>query len=133
MSAWEILICNLLRLVGFLRHSFDLDGLPSWLSASCIVVCIRRIERETLITSRYVLCLHRELVSVWAWFLSLTPNFRQDRYVRMRQIYETIDRQGYQWVVVLVAGLGFFLDGYTVRQIMALMALLSCKRLTCEG
>lgn len=32
----------------------------------------------------------------------------------MRQIYETIDRQGYQWVVVLVAGLGFFLDGYTV-------------------
>jgi hypothetical protein len=33
----------------------------------------------------------------------------------MRQIYETIDRQGYQWVVVLVAGLGFFLDGYTVR------------------
>jgi PHS family inorganic phosphate transporter-like MFS transporter len=39
----------------------------------------------------------------------------QDRYVRMRQIYETIDRQSYQWVVVLVAGLGFFLDGYTVR------------------
>ncbi|KAJ5671580.1 hypothetical protein N7507_000707 [Penicillium longicatenatum] len=38
----------------------------------------------------------------------------QDRYVRMRQIYETIDRQGYQWVVVLVAGLGFFLDGYTL-------------------
>ncbi|KAJ5287816.1 hypothetical protein N7478_003502 [Penicillium angulare] len=38
----------------------------------------------------------------------------QDRYVRMRQIYETIDRQGYQWIVVLVAGLGFFLDGYTV-------------------
>ena len=32
----------------------------------------------------------------------------------MRQIYETIDRQNYQWVVVLVAGLGFFLDGYTV-------------------
>jgi hypothetical protein len=32
----------------------------------------------------------------------------------MRQIYETIDRQGYQWIVVLVAGLGFFLDGYTV-------------------
>lgn len=40
---------------------------------------------------------------------------RQDRYVRMRQIYETIDRQSYQWIVVLVAGLGFFLDGYTVR------------------
>ena len=39
----------------------------------------------------------------------------QDRYVRMRQIYETIDRQGYQWIVVLVAGLGFLLDGYTVR------------------
>lgn len=32
----------------------------------------------------------------------------------MRQIYETIDRQNYQWIVVLVAGLGFFLDGYTV-------------------
>jgi len=32
----------------------------------------------------------------------------------MRQIYQTIDRQSYQWVVVLVAGLGFFLDGYTV-------------------
>lgn len=41
----------------------------------------------------------------------------QDRYVRMRQIYETIDRQSYQWVVVLVAGLGFFLDGYTVRSL----------------
>ncbi|KAF4768698.1 hypothetical protein HAV15_002177 [Penicillium sp. str.  len=38
----------------------------------------------------------------------------QDRYVRMRQIYETIDRQGFQWIVVLVAGLGFFLDGYTL-------------------
>ncbi|KAJ5721301.1 uncharacterized protein N7483_009235 [Penicillium malachiteum] len=38
----------------------------------------------------------------------------QDRYVRMQQIYETIDRQGYQWIVVLVAGLGFFLDGYTL-------------------
>lgn len=34
----------------------------------------------------------------------------------MRQIYETIDRQSYQWVVVLVAGLGFFLDGYTVSR-----------------
>lgn len=34
----------------------------------------------------------------------------------MRQIYETIDRQGFQWIVVLVAGLGFFLDGYTVRE-----------------
>jgi MFS transporter, PHS family, inorganic phosphate transporter len=32
----------------------------------------------------------------------------------MRQIYDTIDRQKYQWVVVLVAGVGFFLDGYTV-------------------
>ncbi|OJJ46822.1 hypothetical protein ASPZODRAFT_1835693 [Penicilliopsis zonata CBS 506.65] len=32
----------------------------------------------------------------------------------MRQIYETIDRQGFQWVVVLVAGVGFFLDGYTL-------------------
>lgn len=32
----------------------------------------------------------------------------------MQQIYETIDRQKYQWVVVLVAGVGFFLDGYTV-------------------
>ncbi|CAG8888410.1 unnamed protein product [Penicillium egyptiacum] len=38
----------------------------------------------------------------------------QDRYVRMRQIYETIDRQSFQWIVVLVAGLGFFLDGYTL-------------------
>ncbi|KAJ5954803.1 hypothetical protein N7501_009082 [Penicillium viridicatum] len=38
----------------------------------------------------------------------------QDRYVRMRQIYETIDRQKFQWIVVLVAGLGFFLDGYTL-------------------
>ncbi|KAJ5384838.1 Major facilitator superfamily domain general substrate transporter [Penicillium concentricum] len=38
----------------------------------------------------------------------------QDRYVRMRQIYETVDRQGFQWIVVLVAGLGFFLDGYTL-------------------
>ncbi|KAF9882794.1 hypothetical protein FE257_005142 [Aspergillus nanangensis] len=38
----------------------------------------------------------------------------QDRHVRMRQIYETIDRQSYQWVVVFVAGVGFFLDGYTV-------------------
>ncbi|KKK12945.1 hypothetical protein P175DRAFT_0527613 [Aspergillus ochraceoroseus IBT 24754] len=38
----------------------------------------------------------------------------QDRHVRMRQIYETIDRQSYQWVVVLVAGVGFFLDGYTL-------------------
>ena len=35
--------------------------------------------------------------------------------MRMQQIYETIDRQKYQWVVVLVAGVGFFLDGYTVR------------------
>ena len=32
----------------------------------------------------------------------------------MRQIYDTIDRQSYQWIVVLVAGIGFFLDGYTV-------------------
>ncbi|CAG8039649.1 unnamed protein product [Penicillium nalgiovense] len=38
----------------------------------------------------------------------------QDRFVRMRQIYETIDRQKFQWIVVLVAGLGFFLDGYTL-------------------
>ena len=37
----------------------------------------------------------------------------------MRQIYETIDRQGYQWIVVLVAGLGFFLDGYTVSRFNA--------------
>lgn len=34
--------------------------------------------------------------------------------MRIRQIYETIDRQPFQWVVVLVAGIGFFLDGYTV-------------------
>ncbi|OJJ40840.1 hypothetical protein ASPWEDRAFT_34314 [Aspergillus wentii DTO 134E9] len=38
----------------------------------------------------------------------------QDRHVRMRQIYETIDRQSFQWVVVLVSGVGFFLDGYTL-------------------
>ena len=38
----------------------------------------------------------------------------QDRVVRMRQIYETIDRQKFQWIVVFVAGVGFFLDGYTV-------------------
>ncbi|KAL4803064.1 major facilitator superfamily domain-containing protein [Aspergillus unguis] len=38
----------------------------------------------------------------------------QDRVVRTRQIYETIDRQSFQWVVVLVAGVGFFLDGYTL-------------------
>ncbi|RHZ57668.1 phosphate transporter [Aspergillus thermomutatus] len=38
----------------------------------------------------------------------------QDRHVRMRQIYETIDRQGFQWIVVFVAGVGFFLDGYTL-------------------
>lgn len=39
----------------------------------------------------------------------------QDRYVRMQQIYDTIDRQKFQWIVVFVAGVGFFLDGYTVR------------------
>lgn len=38
----------------------------------------------------------------------------RDRNVRARQIYETIDRQNFQWVVVLVAGVGFFLDGYTL-------------------
>lgn len=32
----------------------------------------------------------------------------------MQQVYETIDRQSFQWIVVLVAGVGFFLDGYTV-------------------
>lgn len=32
----------------------------------------------------------------------------------MRQVYETIDRQAFQWIVVFVAGVGFFLDGYTV-------------------
>jgi MFS transporter, PHS family, inorganic phosphate transporter len=35
--------------------------------------------------------------------------------VRVRQIYETIDRQPFQWVVVLVAGVGFLLDGFSVR------------------
>ncbi|KAF4975918.1 hypothetical protein F66182_17526, partial [Fusarium sp. NRRL 66182] len=45
-----------------------------------------------------------------------------DRYVRMQQIYETIDRQKYQWVVVLVAGVGFFLDGYTVSFLLSLFA-----------
>lgn len=38
----------------------------------------------------------------------------RDRNVRAKQIYETIDRQGFQWIVVLVAGIGFFLDGYTL-------------------
>ena len=38
----------------------------------------------------------------------------QDRNIRTRQIYETIDRQKFQWIVVLVAGVGFFLDGYTL-------------------
>ncbi|KAL1859218.1 hypothetical protein Plec18167_007848 [Paecilomyces lecythidis] len=38
----------------------------------------------------------------------------RDRVIRARQIYETIDRQPYQWIVVLVAGVGFFLDGYTL-------------------
>jgi hypothetical protein len=42
--------------------------------------------------------------------------------VRIRQIYETIDRQPFQWVVVLVAGIGFFLDGYTVRRLRAVNA-----------
>ncbi|KAJ9640215.1 hypothetical protein H2204_003440 [Knufia peltigerae] len=37
-----------------------------------------------------------------------------DRHVRVRQIYETIDRQGFQWVVVLVAGVGFLLDGFSL-------------------
>ncbi|KAK5071786.1 hypothetical protein LTR64_004437 [Lithohypha guttulata] len=37
-----------------------------------------------------------------------------DRNVRARQIYETIDRQKFQWVVVLVSGVGFFLDGFTL-------------------
>ncbi|KAH8702477.1 phosphate transporter [Talaromyces proteolyticus] len=37
-----------------------------------------------------------------------------DRYVRMQQIYDTIDRQRFQWIVVFVAGVGFFLDGYTL-------------------
>lgn len=34
-----------------------------------------------------------------------------DRTVRIRQIYQTIDRQPFQWIVVFVAGIGFFLDG----------------------
>ncbi|KIW62084.1 hypothetical protein PV05_02135 [Exophiala xenobiotica] len=38
----------------------------------------------------------------------------RDRHVRVRQIYETIDRQGFQWVVVLVAGVGFLLDGFSL-------------------
>jgi MFS transporter, PHS family, inorganic phosphate transporter len=37
-----------------------------------------------------------------------------DRVVRAQQIYATIDRQPFQWIVVLVAGIGFFLDGYTL-------------------
>ena len=38
----------------------------------------------------------------------------QDRVIRAQQIYATIDRQPFQWIVVLVAGIGFFLDGYTL-------------------
>ncbi|KAJ5666523.1 uncharacterized protein N7477_008971 [Penicillium maclennaniae] len=37
-----------------------------------------------------------------------------DCFMRARQIYETIDRQSYQWLVVFVADVGFFLDGYTL-------------------
>lgn len=37
-----------------------------------------------------------------------------DRAVRAQQIYRTIDRQQFQWLVVIVAGIGFFLDGYTL-------------------
>jgi MFS transporter, PHS family, inorganic phosphate transporter len=37
-----------------------------------------------------------------------------DRAVRAQQIYQTIDRQPFQWIVVFVAGIGFFLDGYTL-------------------
>lgn len=37
-----------------------------------------------------------------------------DRVVRAQQIYATIDRQPFQWIVVLVAGVGFLLDGYTL-------------------
>jgi MFS family permease len=37
-----------------------------------------------------------------------------DRTVRAQQIYQTIDRQPFQWIVVFVAGIGFFLDGYTL-------------------
>ena len=37
-----------------------------------------------------------------------------DRNVRAQQIYQTIDRQPFQWLVVFVAGIGFFLDGYTL-------------------
>ncbi|KIV77748.1 hypothetical protein PV11_09529 [Exophiala sideris] len=38
----------------------------------------------------------------------------RDRHVRVRQIYETIDRQNFQWVVVLVAGVGFLVDGFSL-------------------
>ncbi|KAK5950730.1 hypothetical protein OHC33_008113 [Knufia fluminis] len=53
------------------------------------------------------------------WRLYKTDRTREfdherDRNVRARQIYETIDRQKFQYVVVLVAGVGFFLDGYTL-------------------
>ena len=37
-----------------------------------------------------------------------------DRVVHAQQIYQTIDRQPFQWLVVFVAGIGFFLDGYTL-------------------
>ena len=43
-----------------------------------------------------------------------------DRNVRIRQIYQTIDRQPYQWIVVFVAGIGFFLDGKRAAKLMPL-------------
>jgi hypothetical protein len=36
-----------------------------------------------------------------------------DRNVRAQQIYQTIDRQSFQWVVVFVAGIGFFLVSFS--------------------
>lgn len=54
----------------------------------------------------------------------------QDRNVRIRQIYETIDRQPYQWIVVLVAGIGFFLDGYTVRYALFQKLIIAVRQRT---
>ncbi|KAE8149008.1 major facilitator superfamily domain-containing protein [Aspergillus avenaceus] len=50
----------------------------------------------------------------------------QDRHVRMRQVYETVDRQGFQWIVVFVAGVGFFLDGYTLFASNMALPMISC-------
>ena len=91
---------------------FGLTALGDIFTSKCpngVAVCTRPIGLRTLTTNEYVERSPRLV-------LNSNPSAAQDRQVRIRQIYETIDRQPYQWVVVLVAGIGFFLDGYTVRR-----------------